>query len=160
VIVRAATLVILSAVFACDHSRRPPVTKPPDSQLTCELKVRELGARLGLAFALTNRSPGPRTLHYVHPFLQFELRVTADGRALTLTQPDINIPSQPRELSIAAGATAELDTPVTLRFAPDAADAGPLVWTIESAPTTIELHATLRIEGETIEPCGARVERR
>jgi len=161
---RAAPLVILcvlSSLFACDHPTRPPVTRSTGNELTCELKIRDLGARLGLAFALTNRSSSARTLHYYHPFLQFDLRVTAGGRALTVSQPDIDIPSQPRELPIAAGGTAELDTPITLRFAGDtAADAGSMVWTIQSAPTTVELHATLRIEGETIAPCVVRVERR
>ena len=137
------------------------MTHPTGSELACELKVRELGTRLGLTFALTNRSPGPRTLHYYHPFLQFDLTVTANGGKLTLTQPDIDVPSQPRELHIAPGSTAEIDTPISLRFASgDAADADSMVWTIQSAPTSVELHATLRLEGDTVGPCTTRVERR
>jgi len=159
--VRAATLVMLCALFACDHSQRPPVTQPTDNPLTCELKVRAPGARLGLAFVLTNRSSSAKTLHYYHPFLQFNLRVTAGDRTLALSQPDIDIPAQPRELQIVAGGTVELDTPISLRFASDAAeDLGSMVWTIEGSPTTVELHATLRIEGETLPPCVTRVERR
>jgi len=148
-------------VFACDHPKRPPVTKPSSDVLGCELKVRDSGARLGLSFVLTNRSASARTLRYVHPFLQFELHVTAGGRALPLVQPDIDIPSQPRELQIVAGGTTELDTPISLQFAGGgAADPTSMVWTIQSEPTTVELHATARIEGETLEPCVARVERR
>jgi hypothetical protein len=135
------------------------VTQPTANELTCELKVRDLGARLGLSFALTNHSPRARTVHYHHPFLLFDLRVTAAGRPLTLSQPDIDIPAQPRELQIAAGGTAELDTPISLRFAGDAAEASSMVWTIQSPPATVELHATLRIEGEAIAPCVTRIER-
>ena len=137
------------------------MTQPTGNELACELKVRDLGARLGLAFVLTNRSSSAKTLHYYHPFLQFNLHVTACGRALTLTQPDIDIPAQPRELQIAAGGTTELDTPISLQFASAAAaDAGSMVWTIEGQPTTVELHATPRIEGETLAPCVTRVEQR
>jgi hypothetical protein len=137
------------------------VTHPTGSELACELKVRDLGTRLGLTFALTNHSSTPRTLHYYHPFLQFDLSVTANGRPLTLTQPDIDVPSQPRELQIAPGGTAEIDTPISLRFASGDAEApDSMVWTIQIAPTSVEFHATLRLEGDTVGPCTTRVERR
>ncbi|HEX8115413.1 MAG TPA: hypothetical protein VF516_47125 [Kofleriaceae bacterium] len=158
-IARAAMFIALCAL-ACDPPRRPPVTHPAGSELACELKVRDLGTRLGLTFALTNRSPSARTLHYYHPFLQFDLSVTANGRPLTLTQPDIDVPSQPRELHIASGSTAEIDTPISLRFASgDAAASDSMVWTIQSAPMAVELHATLRLDGDTVGPCTTRVER-
>lgn len=157
--VRTAMCIALCA-FACNPPRKPPVIHPTRSELACELKVRDLGARLGLTFALTNRSPGARTLHYYHPFLQFDLSVTANGRPLALTQPDIDVPSQPRELHIPSGSTAEIDTPISLRFASgDATASDSMVWTIQSAPTAVELHATLRLEGATVGPCTIRVER-
>jgi len=135
------------------------VTQPTD-ELSCELKVRSIGTRLGLAFMLANRSASAKTVRYFHPFLQFELQITADGQPVRLTQPDIDIPSQPRELQLAAGATAALDTPISLRFASEpAVDASSMVWTIEGSPRPIELRATLHLASETVAPCSARVER-
>ena len=68
---------------------------------------------------------------------------------------------RPGELAIAAGGSAELATPVSLRFASDApATAASMVWTIDSPPTTVELQATLRFEGESLPPCAAHIERR
>jgi hypothetical protein len=153
-----ATLVFLCALPACAHS--PPPATPAPAELVCELKLRDTGARVGLGFVLGNHSSTATAVHYFHPFLQFDLRVTAGGRAMTIVQPDVDVPAQLRELAIAAGGTAELATPVALRFASDApATAASMVWTIDSPPTTVELQATLRFEGESLPPCGARIER-
>ncbi|HEY6175602.1 MAG TPA: hypothetical protein VIX73_14185 [Kofleriaceae bacterium] len=154
-----AMLGFLAAVPACGHS--PPVAQPSAGELACELKLRDTGSRIGLGFVLANRSSSPATVHYLHPFLQFDLRVTAGDRALTVVQPDVDVPAQLRELAIAAGGTAELATPVSLRFASDApATAASMVWTIDSAPTTVDVKATLRFEGESLPPCATRIERR
>jgi hypothetical protein len=152
-------LAVLCAWPACGPSA-PPVARPVAGELACELKLRDTGSRIGLGFVLGNRSSSAATVHYFHPFLQFDLRVTAGGRALTVTQPDVDVPAQLRELAIAGGGTAELATPVSLRFASDApATAASMVWTIDSPPTTVELQAALRLEGETLAPCGAHIQR-
>jgi len=152
-------MLILCALPGCGHG--PPVAQPTAGELGCELKLRDTGSRIGLGFVLANRSSSAATVHYFHPFLQFDLRVTAGDRALTVVQPDVDAPAQLRELAIAAGGSAELATPVSLRFASDApANAASMVWTIDSPPTTVELRATLRFEGESLPPCTARIERR
>lgn len=133
---------------------------PAPGTLACQLELHDTGARVGLAFAVVNHAETAATVHYFHPFLQFDLTVTAAGRALPVMQPDVDRPAQLRELAIAAGGTAELATPVSLRFASDApAAAGSMVWTIDSPPTSVELSATLRFEGESLPPCGARLTR-
>ena len=135
--------------FGCAHAQ-PPVAQPTAGELACELKLRDTGSRIGLGFVLANRSGSPATVHYFHPLLQFDLRVTAGDRALTVVQPDVDVPAQLRELAIAAGGTAELATPVSLRFASDApATAASMVWTIDSAPTTVDVKAR----------CGSRASR-
>ena len=51
--VRIAMLAALCVLLACDPPPRPPVTVPqPTDELSCELKVRSIGTRLGLAFMI------------------------------------------------------------------------------------------------------------
>lgn len=136
----------------------PPAPAP--GTLACQLELRDTGARVGLAFAVVNHAPTAATVHYFHPFLQFDLTATTAGRVLRVVQPDVDRPAALRELAIPGGGTAELATPVSLRFASDApASTGSMVWTIDSPPASVELTATLRFEGETLPPCGARLSR-
>jgi hypothetical protein len=60
-----------------------------------------------------------------------------------------------------AGAVSEPEVVPVLDGGVDAAAAAgdAMVWTIAGAPAAIELRATLRIDGETIAPCVARVDR-
>jgi len=148
-------------ILGCGQGQRPAGPAAPlPGALACELKLRDTGARIGLSFALVNRAASAATVHYFHPFLQFDLQATAAGHALRVVQPDVDRPAQLRELAITAGGSAELATPVSLRFASDApATAGSMVWTIDSPPTSIDLAATLRFEGESLPPCGARLAR-
>jgi hypothetical protein len=152
---------LVVCVLGCGQGQRPagPVGPAPGA-LACELRLRDTGSRVGLSFALVNRAPNAATVHYFHPFLQFDLKATTAGRALSVVQPDVDRPAQLRELAIAAGGSAELATPVSLRFASDApANDASMVWTIDSPPTSIDLTATLRFEGESLPPCGARLAR-
>jgi hypothetical protein len=128
--------------------------------LGCELVVGREGDRLTLAFALANRSSQPTTIHYYRPFMQFDLRAVADGRELPIVQPDFDGPVQPAELQLPAGGRGTLETPVRLRFSPkrELVD-DPFVWTIVGEPATVELRATLRLEGLSIPACIARVDR-
>jgi hypothetical protein len=128
--------------------------------LGCALDVRREGPRLRLAFVLRNPGAQPRTIHYYRPFLQFDLRVTGDGKSLTVSRGDFDGPVQPAELQVPASGTATLETPVVLQFAAAAAPSdGPFTWTVIDAPGTIELRATLRIEHEVFPECVARIER-
>ncbi|HWU89706.1 MAG TPA: hypothetical protein VN253_20730 [Kofleriaceae bacterium] len=131
--------------------------KPVGSELTCELEVRREGSRLALTFVLSNRSLQPRTVRYFHPFFQFELRVSANGRELAVSQPDIDMPVDPRELQVPVGGRASLEAAIRLRFASDG-EAGDdrMLWTIEGASAPIELRATLRLDGVAVPPCTAR----
>lgn len=132
--------------------------QPAGSELACELKVQREGSHFALSFVLSNRSAQPRTVHYFYPFMQFDLRVTSGARELAVSQPEIDMPVDPRELSIPAGGHASLATPIRLRFGTrDAAGGDPMVWTIEGDPAPIELRATLRLEGVAVSPCLARV---
>ena len=149
---------MLVVCAGCGQAQRP--AGPAPGTLGCELKLRDTGSRVGLSFALVNRAASAANVHYFHPFLQFDLTATAAGRALTVVQPEVDRPAQLRELAIAAGGSAELATPVSLRFASDApAGAASMVWTINSPPTSVDLTATLRFEGEALPPCGARLAR-
>ena len=150
-------MLVVCAV-GCGQAQRP--AGPAPGTLACELKLRDTGSRVGLSFALVNRAASAASVHYFHPFLQFDLAATAAGRTLTVVQPDVDRPAQLRELAIAAGGSAELATPVSLRFASDApAGAAAMVWTIDSPPTSVDLTATLRFEGEALPPCRARLAR-
>jgi hypothetical protein len=154
--------ILVVCILGCGQGQRPAgPSGPAPGALACELRLRDTGARIGLSFAVVNRTASAATVHYFHPFLQFDLQATAAGRALSVVQPDVERPAQLRELAIAGGGSAELATPVSLRFASDApANAASMVWTIDSPPTSIDLTATLRFEGEALPPCAARIERR
>jgi hypothetical protein len=152
---RAASLVALLALSACDVQRRSTMTDAPVvSPLGCELKVLGEGPERGLAFVLVNHTGQPRTVRYIHPFILFQLRASADGRDLQIIQPEIDIPGERRELVISPGGSAELGTPIHLRVAA-AASKDRFVWTIVGLGGGIELRATVRIDGESIPPCVA-----
>jgi hypothetical protein len=130
------------------------------SELGCELVVGREGDRLTLAFALANRSSQPRTIRYHRPFMQFDLHAAADGHELPVVRADFDAPVQPAELHLPGGGRGTLDTPVRLRFSPtrEMVD-DPFVWTIVGEPATVELRATLNIEGLSLPACVTRVDR-
>ena len=137
-----------------------PPTPPAHTELGCELAVRRQGDSLGLAFLLSNRTSSSKTIHYFRPFLQFDLRVLADGADLRIVRGDFDGPAEPAVLDLPPGGTAKLETPVTLQFATTASSPGDaFAWTVIGAPHSIELHATLRIENESFPDCVAHVDR-
>lgn len=99
---------------------------------------------LGVRFALSNPTSEPIALDTYQPFLQFRVRATAGGAELPVAQPTLDLPVQPVTLTVPAGGSLELVTPVRLRFqAQGVASQDRFVWSIAHAPEGVQLTFTL-----------------
>jgi hypothetical protein len=81
------------------------------------------------------------------PFIAFSLEARdAHQQKIAIHQPAVDVPSQRRTLEIPAGASAELPTPVQLRFGA-AQKENPFLWTILCSPQPVTLTAQLDLPG-------------
>jgi len=130
----------------------------PAASLACELIIEHQGPEeMSIHFVLTNRTGAPATIHYYLPFMQFDVRVTAGGVERSISQPAIDLPVQPADLTLPIGGRGTLETPIRLRFASQpAVPPDSFVWTIAGEPAPIEVRATIKLDGIAIPPCTAR----
>ncbi len=139
-------------------SNETPAAKS-EAVLRCELTVQRQGPdELALRFVVVNGTRQPVTLHYSYPFMNFELRITAAGVERSISEPMIDMPVEPRELQLAPGSRASLDTPIRLRFASrPSTPSDVFVWTVSGDPAPIEVRATIQFDGITVPPCVAQI---
>lgn len=112
-------------------------------------------AEYGIRFELTNPTPHPTALAIDEPFLQFRVRAAADGAALVVVQPTLDIPINPTTVTVPAAGTLALASPVRLRFGAPSRDG--LVWSIAHAPAGVELTFTLDLPAPFDQPFTARL---
>lgn len=107
-----------------------------------------------IAFVLHNTTTKEQRGTVLEPIAAFSLEIkSATGEPLSLAQPALDIPGQPRVLVLAPGASAELATPIRLRFDPKVPPSGgddPMLWSIRSAPVPVVIRATLTISGMAV----------
>ena len=131
-----------------------------DAELTCELRVTPTAAGdIGLAFDVRNPGAEAVTVRYFRPFTGFELAVEAEDGPVAVIQPAYDTPVRPHSATIAPGAGIHIDTPIHLRFDPDAPPSGgdaPTRWSLAHAPAPVRLRATLQLMGVAVAPCEAR----
>ncbi len=134
-----AALVGGIALLAAFDGRTEGGTPVDQPALTCEIEAAPAGnGEVALAFLLANPGDGSVTVDYMAPFLDFELRVFAADGEVRIVQPIYDTGIAPAALTIGAGETARLPTPIRLRFGPaseSAADDVPTVWTLDRAPS-------------------------
>jgi len=112
-------------------------------------------AEYGIRFELTNPTARPIALDIDEPFMQFRVRAAADGAALAVAQPALDIPINPTTVTVPAGGTLLLASPVRLRFGAPSRDG--FVWSIAHAPTGVELTFTLELPPPFDPPFTARL---
>lgn len=112
-------------------------------------------AEYGIRFELTNRTPRPIALDIDEPFLQFRVRAAADGAALAVAQPTLDIPINPTTVTVPAAGALMLASPVRLRFGAPSRDG--FVWSIAHAPAGVELTFTLELPAPFDQPFTARL---
>ncbi len=158
-----AVLFASLGVLGCAASERP---LPP----ACTLEVTaEKSGRLALAFLIVNPKRAPESGSYGEPFTDFELTVTAGGKAVAIEKPaPRSKPAVPRALDLPFRTGVRLVPPVRLQFAPGgqgersatepalaAGDEELSIWTLAHPPGAIELRAKLTLEGLAPRTCVA-----
>ena len=113
-------------------------------------------AEYGIRFELTNPTSRPIALDIDEPFLQFHVRAAADGAALAVVQPTLDIPINPTTMTVPAGGTLSLVSLVRLRFGGAPSRDG-FVWSIAHAPAGVELTFTLELPVPFDPPFTARL---
>ena len=107
---------------------------------------------------LSNPTKQPISLATYEPFLQLHVRATAGGAELRVEQPALDIPVQPKTITIQPAGSTELATPVRLRLragAPPSQD--PFVWSIAHEPAGVQLTFTLELSPPFDQPCESRL---
>lgn len=92
-----------------------------------------------VSFELSNPSSQPITLSVHEPFLRFRVRATADGSDLVIDQPTLDIPVRSTKITIQPSASAELVTPVRLRFRTNPVAPQRFVWSIAHEAHGVQL---------------------
>ena len=130
------------------------------TDLTCELSLtRQADGDIGLAFDVLNPGDEPAGISFFRPFLGFELAVHADDGPVPVVQPAYSVGVAPAALTLRPGASTRIETPVRLRFEPDAPPGDePTRWSLRHEPVPVRVEATLMLNGQSVGPCEARFE--
>jgi hypothetical protein len=147
---RSTIALSLSAVvLACQPGRN---AQPPNRNESLAMKASPCRAVLtpasdglyGIRFELSNPTGHAIALDTYEPFLQFQVRAAADGAALAVDQPALDIPVQLKTLMVPAAGTIELVTPVRLRLRADVPPAQDrFLWSVPHEPKGVQLTFTL-----------------
>jgi hypothetical protein len=106
----------------------------------------------GLRFQLSNPTTQEITLDTVEPFLQFRVRATAGGAEVPVVEPALDLPVQPKTITIPPSGSVELVTPIRLRFGAGPASQDRFVWSIARAPQGVQLAFTLTLPAPFDQP--------
>jgi hypothetical protein len=113
---------------------------------------------VGVRFVLTNGTKAPISLETYQPFLQFRVRAFAGGAELPVVQPPLDLPVQPVTVTVPPSGTAELASPVTLRFHTGGpASTDPFVWSIAHEPARVRLTFSLDLPAPFDQPFDAQL---
>lgn len=156
-----AALVGGLALLGFFNGRSEGGTSVDQPALTCQIETTPAGGEIALTFLLANPGNGVVTVDYMEPFLDFELRAFAADREVPIVQPMYDTGIAPATLTIGAGETARLPTPIRLRFGPapeSAEDDVPTVWTLDHAPVAVRLEAHVHLEDVSVGPCETRLD--
>jgi len=153
----------LITILACQAVEKPVETvEMKNYQLMCELDLTPRQGEVGLGFKLQNVTDSPITVQYFMPFADFELRAfTDEGQPIPIIQPAYDTGVQPVTVTLAAGETIRLATPIRLQFDPNMAPSGgddATLWTLQHSPTPVRLQVSMHLGELEIEPCEARWE--
>jgi hypothetical protein len=110
---------------------------------------------IDLSFELEHPGPGPWHGRLFEPIVPWDLRAWADGEEVQVPQPMLDLAVRPRAIALAAGESIRLPCPIVLVFAGDETD-DPFVWTLATAPATVELEATVTAGSDRL-PTGRTV---
>jgi hypothetical protein len=148
------TITLLTPTFT---TKEAPMN---DVMLTCELEaLSTFGGEIALSFHLRNPSDHPINIRYFKPFVGFDLSVYADDGQISIVQPAYDTGLQPISITLAAGETTQIDTPIRLRFDPNVKTSGgdvPTLWTLRHLPVPVLLRAIVQLSGATVTPCEVR----
>jgi hypothetical protein len=153
----------LLTIVTCQAKERPVETvEMTNYQLTCELDLIPRQSEVGLGFNLQNVADKPITFRYFMPFADFELKAfTDEDQPIPIIQPAYDTGVQPVSVTVAAGETIRIETPIRLQFDPNMAPAGgddPTLWTLQHAPTPVRLQVTMHLGELEVAPCETRWE--
>ncbi|HEY4244804.1 MAG TPA: hypothetical protein VGM88_33545 [Kofleriaceae bacterium] len=113
-------------------------------------------ATYSVTFTLSNPTASAIDLDTYEPFTAFAVRATAAGATLTVTEPALDTPVQPKHLHIPAHGSAALMTPIKLHFGtPASTDV--FTWSIAHAPKGVDLTFTLKVPRPFDEPATAKL---
>lgn len=111
-----------------------------------------------IRFELSNPTGHAIALDTYEPFLQFHLRAAANGAALAVDQPALDIPVQPKTLAVPPAGTVELVTPVRLRLRAGVPPAqNRFVWSIAHEPRGVQLTFSLDLPQPFDQPFTAQL---
>jgi hypothetical protein len=153
----------LITILACQAVERSVETvEMKNYKLMCELDLTPRQSEAGMGFKLQNIADSPITVQYFMPFADFELRAfTDEGQPIPVIQPAYDTGVQPVSVTLAAGETIRLETPIRLQFDPNMAPSGgddPTLWTLQHAPTPVRLQVTMQFGDLELAPCETRWE--
>lgn len=158
----AFTLIVIVAVLAACQPHSPPPTQrsePPamNAPTSCRAALTPASdGEYGIRFTLTNPTSNPITLKTYEPFLQFQLRATADGAPLAVTQPPLDIPVRALTITVPASRSIDLVTPIRLRFGAGPPSQQRFVWSIAHAAKGVQLTFTLDLPAPFDQPFTAQ----
>jgi hypothetical protein len=150
------------AVFAlgCSTTARQPlhdeVTQVSNESSACRVTTRSGGnGTHALRFELYNAGDTAVTLQPYEPFLSFTMQARSEGQVVRVHQPSLDIPVRPTTLTVPAGGSVPLETPIRLQFESDAnaaADDG-FIWTLARSAGPVELEFRLELPPPFDAPC-------
>ena len=127
--------------------------KPSSSTCTATVAPQSDGT-YGIRFTLVNATSAAVRLDSYQPFTQFQLRAAADGAAVPVEQPALDIPVQKITLTIPASGALELTTPIRLRIAAGVERSRErFVWSIDHAAKGLQLTFQLVLAAPFDQPC-------
>jgi hypothetical protein len=132
------------AVAACGHLG-PMMNEAQMSDLS--LTLQRQGEAWSVHISIKNSGSQPLHVSYLMPFIAFSLEAhDAHEQKLAIHKPPVNVPSQERTLEIPPGASAEIPSPVQLRFGAVQNDRR-FLWTILCSPQPVTLTVKLDLPG-------------
>jgi len=138
-----------------NRNEPPAMTAPPPCRAVLTPASDD---EYSVRFELSNPTGHAIALDTYEPFLQFHVRAAANGAALAVDQPALDIPIQPKTLAVPAAGTVELVTPVRLRLragVPPAQDR--FVWSIAHDPKGVQLTFSLDLPPPFDQPFTAQL---
>lgn len=125
-----------------------------NKQLECHIETIPTPAGdIHLAFSVTNTGDQVIPLFYFRPFCDFGIKIMQGDEEMPVIQPMYDTGLQPTRISLGAGETTRIATPIHLCFDPDVGPAGsedPTCWSIRHVPTAVVIEAQVNLGDEAL----------